>query len=167
MYPEWLAGMFGHNPCTECRSALSLADIESVGIRRPDHAAWPYPLGMVVCVCRRCGNRMQCMMDVPLEAVLAAVEALYREVADAAPPKTGTLQITPPLAPGDVSPVRPSVREGQPEGPPTDEEVNSFLNRLRRMSFKTGSEGLEHLRGADGRTDNGHPADDESDPHHD
>lgn len=145
MYPDWLKGMFQSNPCSECRVPLTFADIEAVGVRRPYPDGLGRPLALVTCVCGRCGNRMQCTLDQPLDAVMAAVEALYRELAAAAPPNAGVFQV--PSSATAAPPARPSRRKDQPSGPPTKEEIRAFLARLRRMSFKAGSKGFKRLTG--------------------
>lgn len=146
MYPDWLTTMFQSNPCSECRASLTLRDIEAVGVRRPYPDGLQRPLAMATCVCPHCGNRMSCTIDQPLEGVLAAVEALYRELAEAAPPSDGAFQLPSPKAKG-TGRARPSRRRNQPTAPPTEEEIRTFLARLKRMSFKAGSKGIGKLTG--------------------
>jgi hypothetical protein len=152
MYPSWLIDLFQGNLCSECKTALTIADVESIGVRRPYPSGPPWPLAKISCVCGHCGNRMECTIDQPLESILPAVECLYREIADAAPPRTGFFQIPSPnqMAPSaerENAPARPSCRKDQPLTPPTEQEINVFLARLRKMSFKAGSRSLKKLTG--------------------
>lgn len=146
MYPAWLTTMFENNPCSECRIALTLRDIEAIGVRRPYPNGLQRPLALVTCVCPRCGNRMACTIEQPLEGILAGVEALYLELAEAAPPSDGTFKLPSPKA-KETGRVRPSRRRNQPTAPPTEEEIRTFLARLKRMSFKSGSKGIGKLTG--------------------
>jgi hypothetical protein len=157
MYPSWLIDLFQGNLCSECKTALTIADVESIGVRRPYPSGPPWPLAKISCVCGHCGNRMECTIDQPLDSILPAVETLYREIADAAPPRTGFFQIPPSnqaaassSAERENAPTRPSRRKDQPLTPPTEEEIKVFLARLRKMSFKAGSKSYRRfIRGSE------------------
>jgi hypothetical protein len=63
-----------------------------------------------------------------------------------------------------TGPLRPSRRENQPDTPPTQQEIQAFLHRLRRTSFKRGSKGFKTWMKGFG-IDSDASGDDENQPH--
>lgn len=167
MYPNWIVNLFTNNPCTECRGAVTLDDISAIGVCRPEpflaHLRAPYAL--IIATCRHCGQSIRFTTRCPKGALVEAVMELAVQIESAEAGKP------PPFGPGSIqaprsghsseatdAPLRPSIREDQAVGPPTDAEVKAFLARLRRMSFKAGSKGFERLTGRDRRDEHGDDA---------
>jgi hypothetical protein len=90
----------------------------------------------------------------PLKSVIAAMRefvAVIDEVGRNTPPPINlpSRQPQPADEPGtstktseNSGPLRPSVRDDQPDTPPTQREIQAFLHRLRRTSFRRSSKGF-------------------------
>lgn len=167
MYPNWIIDMFTGNTCPKCRSALTLSDIDAIGIRRPlgFEGHLPELLALVIATCKQCGGCIHFSTRCPKEPLIDAVEELAELIKSTParkPPLFGpgaasTVQgeTSSDGAGGHVgkSTVRPSIRADQKLGPMTEEEVGSFLAWLKRISFKSGSKSLRRLTGSDPRSD--------------
>jgi hypothetical protein len=167
MYPGWLICSFTNNPCTVCRAPITVDEITAIGWTRPeDYEAYlREPLALVLAKCRQCGQKHSFRMRCEKDSLIDAMHELADRIASApsgSPPPLGpgapaarSADDTPERTPDEKSPVRPSVRADQKLGPPSQEEIKSFLARLKRMSFKPGSKSFKKLSGPD------HGADDQ------
>ena len=153
MYPEWLISLFADNTCVRCRTALTTDDIDAVGTRRPmPHDDPRAPLALIIVTCKHCGQCINCTLPLDLPAVLDAVTAFAARIARAAETKDADLngphfQRSPATGNATERPnierVRPSRRDGQPLTPPTQREIQAFLNRMRATPFKRGTKGFD------------------------
>jgi hypothetical protein len=162
MYPKWVEEIC-RTPC-ECHGLPGIDDIVAIGVARPGKGAeFMGPMAMVMVVCPSCGQLMNITVREPLKSVIAAMRQLV-EVIDEVGRKTPPSFNLPRPKPQQTSegaganasearrPLRPSLRKDQPATPPTQREIQSFLRRLRTVSFKRGTKGFtEWLRdlGAD------------------
>jgi hypothetical protein len=151
MYPKWVEEV-SRTPCAECHGVPTTADIIAVGTARPSkQEAYLGPLAMLLVDCPNCGGRMYITLREPIQSVIRAMREFVR-IADEAGRKT-----PPPFNFGTKArdaaaavtrdgsgPLRPSRRKNQPDTPPTQREIQAFLHRLRKTSFKRGSKGFRN-----------------------
>lgn len=149
MYPKWVQEICT-TPCTGCRATPALDDIIAVGAARPaKQEAYLGPLAMLLVVCPNCGGRMYITLREPIQSVIRAMREFAR-IADEAgrntPPPfnfgTKARDASAAVTRDGTGPLRPSRRENQPDTPPTQQEIQAFLRRLRKTSFKRGSKGF-------------------------
>jgi hypothetical protein len=161
-YPAWLIGMFTDNHCPECRGLLMLSNIDAIAAARPEHniAHLRDPMALVIATCPHCNRQLHLSMRCPRELLMNAVKQFINQIESAPigePPLFGpgskvVQQSDSGNRAGDDKSeptIRPSLRAGQSLRPPTDAEVKTFLARLKRMSFKSGSKGFKKLSGND------------------
>jgi hypothetical protein len=152
MYPKWIAKA-ARLACAECRYCTSFHDIVAIGMSRPSkQEAYIGPLAMLILICPGCGRRIEVTLREPIETVILAMRELVRladEIGRNTPPpfsfskpKSHADGPTVTKSSDDSGPLRPSRREDQPDTPPTQQEIQLFLRRLRKTSFKRGSKGF-------------------------
>lgn len=167
MYPNWVEEV-SRTPCGRCHRIPTPTDIIAVGAARPNAIeAYVGPLAMILVLCPRCGERMCITLREPVESVVEALREFVHVTAEE------SKKVKPPIhfprskprgadnpaitkTNDGVGPLRPSRREGQPDTPPTQREIQLFLSRLRKTSFKRGSKGFTDWMkdmGADSRDD--------------
>jgi hypothetical protein len=152
MYPKWIAKVT-RLACADCRYCTSFHDIVAIGVSRPSkQEAYIGPLAMLILICPGCGRQMQVTLREPIESVILAMRELVR-LADetgrntpppfnSGKPKTDSANPTAMKAVDGTGPLRPSRRANQPDAPPTQQEIQAFLRRLRTTSFKRGTKGF-------------------------
>jgi hypothetical protein len=149
MYPKWIAKVT-RLACAECRYCTSFHDIVAIGMSRPSkQEAYIGPLAMLILICPGCGRRIEITLREPIESVILAMRELVRladETGRNTPPPFNFSK--PKTDPGGEAAtkisdgggaLRPSRRADQPDTPPTQREIQAFLQRLRKTSFKRGS----------------------------
>lgn len=143
MYPKWIYEIC-QTPCVNCRATPTADDIVAIGMTRPDKTeAYIGPLATLVVVCPTCRERMCIAVREPLNSVIQAVRH-FTKVADetgVSTPPPFNLHL-PKITAGNSDLPRPSKRQDQPNTPPTQEEIQAFLRRLRKTSFKRRSKGF-------------------------
>jgi hypothetical protein len=168
MYPKWLEEVC-RTPCGKCHVVPTPVDIIAVGIARPNNIeAYVGPLAMLLVECPCCGERMQITLRESVESVVEAIHEFVKVVGEAArnvPPPIQLPPSKPRVADDDramrkaadgTGPLRPSRRDNQPDTPPTQREIQAFLHRLRKTSFRLKSKGFTDWMkdmGADDSTD--------------
>lgn len=166
MYPKWVEKA-SRLICEDCHGIGSFHDIIAIGIARPNpQETYTGSLAMMIVACPVCGERMSITIKQPMESVMEAMAEFAQLTDQAAKNAKPPIQIPPkkPVEPKvghkGTNPLRPSIRENQPGTPPTQREIQSFLQRLRKTSFKSGSKGFKDwMKGfgvnADDGTDEG------------
>lgn len=168
MFPDFMNDMLSQARCGQCNAPQTPADIQIVGVRRPEEFEAFYGEGVFVIVmsCNACGQWTNYSMRRPRADSIAGcarfIDLIEQECQGKKPPlnipglekkskRTSTRAHMPQRA-AEGSP-RPSRRENQPDTPPTQREIQCFLHRLRKTSFKRNSKGFSDWMkdmGADG-----------------
>src|SRR5947209_1073004 len=141
MYPKWIEEVC-RTSCGKCHVVPTPIDIISVGIARPNNIeAYIGPLAMLLVECPCCGERMYITLRESVESVVEAIHEFVKVVAEAARNVPPPIQLprSKPRRESDRAtersdnsnvPLRPSVRDNQPDTPPTQREIQLFLHRL-------------------------------------
>lgn len=160
MFPEFMNDILGQARCGHCNAPQTIADIQVVGVRPPEEfeAFYAEPVFNIIMGCKKCGqwtnHTMRRSRAESIEGVVSFIELIERECEGKKPPLNipGLGKKSKPVpnpsaqraaeAAGNSRP-RPSRRDNQPDTPPTQREIQHFLHRLRKTSFKRGSEGFK------------------------
>jgi hypothetical protein len=154
MYPKWVEEV-SRTPCGECHASPTIADIVAIGTARPaKREAYLGPLARVLIACPGCGGQMYITLREPIASVILAMREFVRladETGRNTPPPFNFSKPKTDLggeAATDVSEgcgaLRPSRRTNQPDTPPTQQEIQLFLRRLKNVSFKRTSKGFNN-----------------------
>lgn len=157
MYPKWIYEIC-QTPCINCRATPTADDIVAIGMTRPAKSeAYTGPLATLVVVCPTCRERMCIAVREPLTSLIQAVRHFARVVDEAGVNTPPPINLPlPKITTGSADLPRPSKRRDQPATPPTQQEIQAFLYRLRKTSFKRDSNGFAGWMkdlGADGSGD--------------
>lgn len=153
MYPKWIVEA-ARLACADCRYCTSVHNIVAIGMSRPSkQEAYIGPLAMLILICPGCGRRMEVTLREPIESVIFAMRELVRladETGRNTPPPFSFIKPKTDSSSEGVTKIsessgapRPSRRPGQPDTPPTPQEIQAFLRRLRKTSFKRASRGFK------------------------
>lgn len=150
MYPQWVEEIC-RTPCAECHAVPALCDIIAIGSARPSkREAYLGPLAMLLVACPGCGGRMYITVREPIDTVILAMREFVRLADEAGRNTPPPLNFSKPksnagsatLGADSSGKLRPSRRKNQPDTPPTQQEIQAFLRRLRKTSFKRRSKGF-------------------------
>jgi hypothetical protein len=174
-----MTDMLAHARCGHCNEPQTIADIQIVGVRRPEdfEAFHAEPVFVMVMSCTACGQWTNHAMRRPggdaTDAIVKFIVLIKQECQGKKPAlplpglgkkRSDASEEMPPQS-REHSPLRPSIRDDHPVTPPTQREIQLFLNRLRKTSFRRRSKGFSNwLKDLGG---NGNRGDDlgQSDPH--
>jgi hypothetical protein len=151
MYPKWIAKAT-RLACKDCRYCTSFHDIVGIGMTRPSRKE-PYagPSALITLACPGCGVRIHVTVREPVESVILALGEMARLADEAGRNKPSPFNFSKLKTDagseaetkiGDGGGLRPSRRAGQPDTPPTQHEIQAFLRRLRKTSFRRKSKGF-------------------------
>lgn len=161
MFPNYMNDMLRQTCCGHCEAPQSIEDIRVVGVRRPEEfeAFYAEPVFIIITGCKNCGqwtnHTMRRSRADAIAGISSFIDLIERKCQDKKPPinipglgkkpaSTSEVSASPPSAqnPVDESHPRPSVRHNQPTTPPTQREIQHFLHRLRKTSFRRGTKGF-------------------------
>jgi hypothetical protein len=157
MFPHWMTDMLAHARCGHCNEPQTAADIQIVGVRRPEEceAFHAEPVFVMVMNCNACGQFTNHAMRRPggeaTDAIVRFIVLIKQECQGKKPPlnipglgkKRERSAPATPLHQSAAAPPRPSRRDGQSDTPPSQREIQAFLRRLRKASFRSGSKGFK------------------------
>ena len=141
--PRWLYRTLRRYPCERCqRTGVDEGRVNFIGITRSEKPLPERPMLLVEFTCSRCRTVYQIHEDRPIEHIVKAVESfgLYDDELILPAP-----HVDPPddvEADQTLNQEKQSGRGDQRDSEITDEEVNRFLRRLKRTSFKCQSKSL-------------------------
>jgi hypothetical protein len=162
MFPEFMNDILGQARCGHCDAPQTIADIRVVGVRPPEEfeAFRGEPVFIIIMGCKNCGqwtnHTMRRSRAESVEGIVSFIQMIERDCEGKKPPlnipglgrKTTPAAMPLPDTPqpaadatGNSRP-RPSRRKNQPDTPPTQREIQAFLHRLRKTSFRRKSKGF-------------------------
>lgn len=155
-YPSWIKAVFiKQNNCVKCNCKIGIEDIVSIGLYTPneisDMAVGPQ-VGLDM-GCQDCGNLLRYTFDIPLPSLFEGIDAFYDLIAEHRMDSehSGWVRLpSPNHKPKGVPKHNPKFglhearikrvrRDPAVQEMPTDKEVQVFLNKLKRASFKRSS----------------------------
>jgi hypothetical protein len=164
MFPTYMQYILDRARCGHCNAPQTTADIAMVGVRRPEEfeAFYAEPVFVIVMGCKHCGqwtnNTIRRTRNDSVDGFVSFIQLIEAECAGKKPPLNipglGKKSQAAPCNPSspdatnrpanalDKQRPRPSIRPNQPVTPPTQEEIQAFLRRLRATPFKRGSKGF-------------------------
>jgi hypothetical protein len=157
MFPEFMNDILGQARCGHCNAPQTIADIRVVGVRPPEEfeAFRGEPVFIIIMGCKNCGqwtnHTIRRSRADSIEGVVSFIKLIEAECEGKTPPINIPgleKKLNPPPAPippqrtAEARP-RPSIRDDQPDTPPTQREIQFFLQRLRKTSFKRSSKGFK------------------------
>ena len=154
-FPPWIAGMLGrHSECTQCKTPLSSEDVISIGLYCPTSISVDVigPRGGFDIRCPQCDHIMRYSLDVPLTDVVMAINSFYELILgrmDETPEPMWAMLPSPNLKKNKYETPAHNPEFGLEEGRirrtrkdpklqqmPSGKEVQAFLKRLDKTSFK-------------------------------
>jgi hypothetical protein len=158
MFPDYMNDMLREACCGHCNAPLSTADIQIVGVRRPEEfeAFYGEPVFVIIMGCKACGQWTNHMMRRSLADSIQGISGFVKLIEKECEGKEPILKIPgltkrspaaePPRQlpqPVDGNRPRPSILPGHPNGPMMDAEVKAFIFRTNKTSFRVGSNGFK------------------------
>lgn len=153
MFPDFMQDMVNLMECGHCDAPQTIADIRVVGIRRPEEfeAFRGEPVFIIITGCPQCGqwtnHTMRRSRAQSIAGCNSFIDLIEKECKGKKPPINipGLGKKSARSSAGESESSqrpRPSRRLNQPQTPPTQQEIQQFLGRLRRTSFKRSSKGF-------------------------
>ena len=162
-YPTWITAMFDPpRRCSKCDGTLKIDQIVAVGLYTPnevsDTAAGP--MAGIEVRCDDCGQLLRITSDVDVDDIAAGTKAFYHLILEHRMDTEHKVWVRLPspnfieknkvpkhndafgLREGRIKRVR---RDAALQQMPSDKEVQVFLNKLRRTSFKRDSKSFKRF----------------------
>ena len=153
MFPSWTTDMLAHARCGHCNEPQTIADIQIVDVRRPEgfEAFHAEPIFVMVMSCTACGqwthHSMRRRGGDATDAIVKFIVLIKQECQGKKPPLEipgSRCKRKGDTASANTTPGKlwPSIRQHQPDTPPTQGEIQAFLRRLRATPFRRNSKGF-------------------------
>lgn len=151
--PGWIVEAYKNFGCS-CGAPYSADSVEGVSMNVGDPKVYPNQVDFFVMLrCPICGFRMMLPGNVMLNEFLAGARTLHQYLESRQPPPESSPKMpAEPEYPFDQPPersesetVRPSLPPFHPIDLPSEQELRTFLNCLKRTSFKVGTKSLRRF----------------------